>query len=110
MTTAEMSFEFLKIIVSICSALITLWLLPYLDDLRKNKRYGVVIDMIAVAVRAAEQTITDPKSGAVKKEKVINFIKFWLNKQGIDISDEEIGELIESAVYQMKQKEKADEQ
>ena len=105
MTTAEMSFEFLKIIVSICSALITVWLLPYLDDLRKDKRYATVIDMIAVAVRAAEQTITDPKSGKVKKEKVLNFIKFWLKKQDIDITDEEIGELIEAAVYQMNNKE-----
>ena len=101
MAMDDMSFEFLKVVVSVCTALITMWLLPYLDTLRKNKRWNRVINMVNVAVRAAEQVITDPKSGKIKKERVTLFIKPWLEKFNVDISEKEIDELIEAAVYQM---------
>lgn len=102
MVMDDLTFMILKAVMSFCVALITAWLIPYLDTLRNDKRFAKVIDMIALAVRAAEQTITDPKSGKIKKEQVTQFIKEWLNKENIVMTDEEISELIESAVYSMK--------
>ena len=102
MVMDDFSFMILKAVVSFCVALVTAWLIPYLDTLRNDKRFGKVIDMIAFAVRAAEQTVTDPKSGQIKKDKVVQFINSWLKKENIVMTDAEINELIESAVYSMK--------
>ena len=64
-----------------------------------------MIDLIAVAVRAAEQTITGSGQGALKKEKVMSFVREWLATQGITITDEQLSELIEASVYAMKQEQ-----
>ncbi len=99
----DVTFMILKLVISVCAALVTAYVIPYLKTLKNNKRYSTVIDMVSLAVRAAEQTITDPKSGALKKAKVMQFTNRWLKTQGISISEEELNDLIESAVYQMKQ-------
>lgn len=67
-----------------------------------------MIDMIALAVRAAEQTITERGQGKAKKERVIEFIRNWLNQTtGRDIiTRDQLSELIEAAVWQMKQDQK----
>lgn len=97
----ELTFTIYKVVISICVALATVYLVPYLKTLRNDARYQSMIDMIAVAVRAAEQTITGSGQGAVKKERVIAFVKDWLNAQGIKITDEQLSELIEAAVFAM---------
>jgi len=91
----------LKVIVSICAALITAYVLPYLKTLKDDKRYAMLFDMVALAVRAAEQTITESGQGKVKKAKVIKFLTEWLGGKGIIVSDDDLSDLIEAAVYQM---------
>lgn len=102
----EVTFTILKIVVSVCAALITVYVIPYLKTLRKDARYSSLIDIIKVAVLAAEQTITGPGQGAVKKEQVIEFVRDWMTKQGIDITYDQLSQLIEAAVYSMKQEAK----
>lgn len=99
----EVTFAILKIVVSVCAALITAYAIPYIKALRNDARYKQVIDIIELAVRAAEQTITESGKGAEKKQKVIEFVKEWMDKAGIQITVEEIAELTEAAVFQMKQ-------
>ena len=99
----EMTFLLLKIVVAVCTALITAYVIPYLKTLKEDKRYASVIDMIELAVRAAEQTITEPGQGKLKKAEVIRFVSEWLNRNGIGIMEDELDQLIEAAVYQMKQ-------
>ena len=99
----EMTFLLLKIVVAVCTALITAYVIPYLKTLKEDKRYASVIDMIELAVRAAEQTITEPGQGKLKKAEVIQFVSEWLNRNGIGIMEDELDQLIEAAVYQMKQ-------
>ena len=101
----ELTFEILKVAVSICVAIITMYVVPYLKELQKDKRYSTVIDFITLAVRAAEQTITGSGQGKQKKAEVIRFASEWMAKQGIDITDEELDQLIEAAVYAMKQEQ-----
>lgn len=102
----EVTFAILKIVVSVCAALITAYAIPYIKALRNDARYKQVIDIIELAVHAAEQTITESGKGAEKKQKVIEFVKEWMDKAGIHISVEEISELTEAAVFQMKQGQK----
>ena len=99
----DMTFMLLKIVVSICAALITVYVIPYLKTLKEDARYAGVIDMIELAVRAAEQTITGSGQGALKKAEVLRFVTDWLNRNGIGIMEDELDQLIEAAVYRMKQ-------
>ena len=102
----EWTFMLLKVVVSVCAAVITAYLIPYLRTLVHDKRYAALIDIVALAVRAAEQTIKESGQGALKKEKVIEFVREWMNKQGIDITYEQLSDLVEACVYQMKQEAK----
>lgn len=101
----EITMMILKVVVSICAALITAYIMPYLKTLRDDKRYAMLFDMVALAVRAAEQTITGSGQGAVKKAEVVKFVSEWLFGKGINITEDELDQLIEAAVYQMKQGE-----
>ena len=98
----EITFSVLKVIVSVCAALITVYVLPYLKELRNDKRYEQVIDMIYLAVRAAEQTIGSGQ-GSLKKAEVTKFVSDWLSANGIKITDDQLSQMIESCVYQLKQ-------
>ena len=99
---SEITFTILKIVVSVCAALVTVYLIPYIKTLKEDKRYASLMDMVEVAVKAAEQTIGSGQ-GAIKKEEVENFVTEWMVDNGIKISYEQLSQLIESAVYAMKQ-------
>lgn len=99
----EITFELLKIVVSICAALITVYMVPYLKTLKEDKRYASLVSMIEVAVRAAEQTYKESGKGAVKREEVLTFVQNWIKEQGINVSYEQLDQLLEACVYQMKQ-------
>lgn len=93
----------MKLVISVCAALITAYAVPYLKTLKNDARYERMLDMVALAVRAAEQTITGSGQGAVKKAEVIKFVSEWLYGKGINITEDELDQLIEAAVYSMKQ-------
>lgn len=99
----ELTFDLLKIVISVCAAIITVYAVPYLKTLKEDRRYSQILEMVDVAVRAAEQTIKGAGKGVEKKEKVENIIYAWLMEKGIEISTEQINQLIECAVYQLKQ-------
>lgn len=99
----ELTFDLLKIVISVCAAIITVYAVPYLKTLKEDRRYSQIFEMVDVAVRAAEQTIKGAGKGVEKKEKVENIIYAWLMERGIEISTEQINQLIECAVYQLKQ-------
>lgn len=99
----DITFIILKVVVSICAALVTVYLIPYLKTLRQDRRYASLLDMVEIAVRAAEQTYKESGQGARKKEEVMTFVREWMQNHGISISSYQLDQLIECAVYQMKQ-------
>ena len=58
--------------------------------------------MVEVAVRAAEQTIKGSGQGAAKKEEVIKFVTDWMMEHGVTITYDQLEQLIEAAVFNMK--------
>lgn len=98
----DITFTILKVVVSVCSALITIYLIPYIYTLKEDKRYASLVAMVEVAVKAAEQTI-GAGQGALKKSEVIDFVSKWMNDNGVRITEEQLSQIIESAVYQLKQ-------
>lgn len=99
----DITFNILKIIFSICIALVTAYLIPYIKSMCEDKKYKALVDMVAVAVRAAEQTFRQSGMGAQKKEEVVNFISEYMTTHGFSISSYQLDQLIECAVYQLKQ-------
>lgn len=99
----EITFDVLKIVVSVCVALITVYVVPYLKTLKNDKRYASLVDMVEVAVKAAEQNFKQSGQGAAKKEEVMNFVRDWMASNGIEIRIDQLDQLVEAAVYQLKQ-------
>ena len=98
----DITFTILKVVVSVCAALITIYLIPYIYTLKEDKRYASLVAMVEVAVKAAEQTIGKGQ-GALKKSEVMDFVSIWMNDKGVKITKEQLSQIIESAVYQLKQ-------
>ena len=84
----------IKIIVSLLCVVITYYLVPYLKD---KKLYRTVV----IAVRAAEQIYYESGKGKEKFE----YVKTWVQKK-FKISDEDLKNIIESAVYELKKDKK----
>ena len=97
----EITYMVLRVVISVCAALVTAFVVPYLRTLRTDKRYSALIDIVRVAVLAAEQTVVGQGQGAAKKEQVIEFVRAWMAKQGIDITYDQLSSLIEAAVFEM---------
>lgn len=102
---SDLTMLLLKAIIAVCAAFITAYAVPYLKALKSDARFEAMFDMIALAVRAVEQTIKGDGQGALKKAEVTKFVSEWLEKQGIKITEDELSQLIEAAVWQMKQEE-----
>jgi len=98
----DVTLTILKIVISVCSALITIYLIPYLYTLKEDKKYASLVAMVEVAVKAAEQTFRESGQGAAKKEEVIKFVSEWMTNKGVTISQEQLSQIIECAVYQLK--------
>ena len=99
----EFTMMILKVVISVCAALITYYVVPYIKALKEDARYQSVIEMIEIAVRAAEQVIRGEGQGALKKAEVVKFVSEWLERNGIGIMEDQLDQLIEAAVYAMKQ-------
>lgn len=98
----DITFIILKLVISVCAALITAYVIPYIKTLRNDKRYASLLDAVEVAVRAAEQSLKN-ETGEFKKSEVLTFCAHWMDEHGIYISQEQLDHLIECAVFQMKQ-------
>lgn len=99
--TKEITDILVKIVVGICVALVTKFLIPYLKTLREDARWLRLINMVETAVEAAEQIVKEPGSGAEKKKMVLSFVSDWLTKQGISVTEDELDKLVEAAVKKM---------
>lgn len=101
----DASFILLKIVISICAALFTAYVVPYISMLKNDKRYASAVEMVEIAVRAAEQTIKGSGQGTLKKSEVVAVLSRWMDEHGIYIDQEQLDQLIECAVYQLKQEQ-----
>lgn len=91
-----------KLALTIIFVVITNAIIPYLKSKIDDVRWTRLIDIVQVAVEAAEQTIHEP--GPIKKEDVTMFLVNWLSANEIQVSEAEIDRLIEHAVYVMNER------
>lgn len=101
-------FSLLEIIVMFSTLAVMRYLIPYFKI-----RLSKIIDEFTFAeilkeVKSVEQTILGSKQGTAKKEEVIIRITNFINKHGIKITQKQISDMIEAAVYVMKYERKKD--
>ena len=96
----DLTFNILKLVVSVVCALIAVYLVPYLKNKLQDEKYAQLLYMVEVAVRAAEQTL-GAGEGKLKKDEVMKFVVKWMDEQGIKITIQQLDQLIESAVFNM---------
>jgi LL-H family phage holin len=89
------------VVVSICTALVTKVVVPYIKAQTGEIEYKELLDTIKKAVNAYEQTITASGMGKMKKAQVLAFVSNWLKENEIYISDQQLDVLIEAAVFAM---------
>lgn len=105
---SELTFELLRIVIMVAIAVIVRYFIPWAKDQIEQSEYNQIIKDIYFFVRSVEQTMTDPGSGAAKKASVVEMITRSLkNKHFLKLTEQQIDELIEAAVYVLKHPEAA---
>lgn len=98
----DLTFNILKIIISVATVLISAYVIPLLKEKLNDSKYQRLLEMVEIAVRAAEQTIKGSGQGAIKKDEVTLFVTEWMRTHGIMITQDQLDQLIECAVYNLK--------
>ena len=101
----DLVFTIVKMVVmavaAIIGVVITRYAIPWINSLKDDANYAQLISIVEAGVKAAEQVFKEPQSGAQKKQHVIEFVTKWLNDAGIEITESQLSELIEAAVFNM---------
>lgn len=72
-------------------------IMPYVESNVKKNDLDKVIALVKIAVSAAEQIFKESKAGKNKKE----YVKKYLSKMGIELTDVQLNALIEATVYEL---------
>lgn len=92
----ELASVVTKAVISLSVALITTFIIPAVQKWSKSNSYSKLLVLIKNMVDAAEQ-IYGPKTASLKKDYVMDGVRKLAKKAGV--SDKELDDLIEAAVY-----------
>lgn len=97
----DILFEVIKLLLTILIALIGRYAVPYLREKLGTAKLDRIYHWADLAVRWAEQVITEKGQGEKKKAMVVAFLKKLLDKNHVKITEEQLEVLIEAIVRQM---------
>lgn len=103
-------FEILKAVVVLVIIFVGRYGIPYVKQLAENKKCDWVIKWVEIAVKATEQTVFGDKKGPDRKIIVTRFIRQLLLQKNISMSDDQLSNLIDAAVFVMNGGKKQKEQ
>ena len=92
-------------IITLVISLVSVYFIPYLKSKVSSEQLDIIKFWVNIAVEAAEMIYTGSGRGTEKKQYVVEF----LNSKGFTLNTDEIENLIEAAVLELKitQKEEA---
>lgn len=108
----DITFKILQALLSIAIILIMRYVIPYLRIKVIAITDEAVFNAILKEVKSVEQLYKNSEKtglGPIKKDDVIERITLWVNKHNIKISQSQISQLIETAVFVMNNREKEDD-
>ena len=91
------NFNILQVVLAIVSIVVTGILIPLIKTKISKTDLEKALVITDIAVKAAEQIYKETGQGVIKKKYVIDYIK----KSGLNLTDDEINALIESAVKEL---------
>ena len=97
----DITFDIYKVVVIIIGFLVGFYLIPALKRMANNIQDEQLRKFVKSAVYMAQQTMKSD-DGTIKFNRVRNLVTEWLNDHGMNITEEQLKILIESAVYAMK--------
>ena len=95
-----MNIDLTEIIIAaftLLMGIITKYLVPYIEEKIEAEKFIKMKKWVKIAVKAAEQTITEVGMGEAKKAEVLKF----LNAKGFTVNFDELDKLIEAAVFEI---------
>lgn len=102
--TNELFLKIVSAIITIITALITAYVIPWLKTKINENQMEQINKYIELAVRCANQIYT-PEEWAQKKEFVLDYITEIVNKKfSLTLSQEDINLMIEGKVNEVKTK------
>lgn len=101
MSTADMYVKIILGIISIISALISAYVIPYLKQSSYWKQMGILNDFVTDCVRAANQLYTKDQ-WQEKKQYVTNLVLKFANDYGMGFTEDHIDAIIEGIVREIK--------
>lgn len=102
----DILFIFIKALLVAVLTVLVRYGVPYLKALVNASKYKWINDVAEDAVKAAEQTIKASGSGPQRKLIVTKYLKELLKAKNISITDDQLDEAIEAAVYTMNKEKK----
>ena len=91
------NFNILQVILAIVSIVVTGILIPLIKTKISKTDLEKALVITDIAVKAAEQIYKESGKGPINKKYVIDY----LNRSGLNLTDEEINALIEAAVKEL---------
>ena len=89
-------------VLSLMLSLVSAFLIPYIKEKVTAEQFATIKLWVKVAVQEAEMLYVGSGRGEEKKKYVVEF----LNSKGFTLNTEEIDNLIEAAVLELKQENK----
>lgn len=102
----DITFTVLQAIVSLSIIIIMRYFIPWLKFKLTSTVDETVFNEIIKMVKSVEQSIKGSGLGKTKKEEVIVRITSWANQHGIAITQSQLSQLIETAVWIMNNEDK----
>ena len=94
----DITFDIYKVVVIIIGFLVGFYLIPALKRMANNIQDEQLRKFVKSAVYMAQQTMKSD-DGTIKFNRVRDLVTEWLNDHGMNITEEQLKILIESAVY-----------
>lgn len=101
----DIIFEVIRAVLVIGIMVVVRYAVPYLKSRINGTELEWIYAWAVKAVKAAEQTTVGEHTGSQKKAIVKEFLLEVAREKNLTITDEQLENLIESAVYVMKQEE-----
>lgn len=99
----EIIYEVIRAVLVISIMVVVRYVVPLLKTKINDSELTWLYEWSVKAVMAAEQTTTGDHMGSYKKSVVKDFLQTVAKEKNISITDEQLENLIESAVYAMKE-------
>ncbi len=105
----DIIFEVVRALLVIAIMVVARYAVPFLKSKINGSELEWIYDWAVKAVKAAEQTTVGEHTGIQKKTIVKEFLLEVAKEKNLAITDAQLENLIESAVYAMKQEDARNE-